>query len=301
MIKSVTVTNHLGESLKLELAFPEKSGFAVQSIEGLGPPKANINTSDLATDDGSMYNSARVGSRNIVFNLGFMFSTNIELTRQKSYKYFPIKKHIRIIVETDSRIVETYGYVESNEPTIFHNNTRCIISVICPDPYLYSIRNSVTVFSGIADLFEFPFSNESLDENLIEFGVIINKTEETVFYSGDADVGVYMLLHVIGTATNVAIYNNQTRETMKIDTDRLEEFTGSGLIAGDDIIITTMKGNKRITLLREGEYINILNCLDRDTDWFRLVKGDNLFSYTAESGVTNLQFKVENRIAYEGV
>ena len=35
MIKSVTVVNHLGESLKLDLASPEKSGFIVKSIEAL--------------------------------------------------------------------------------------------------------------------------------------------------------------------------------------------------------------------------------------------------------------------------
>ena len=35
MIKSVTVVNHLGESLKLDLASPEKSGFIVKSIEGI--------------------------------------------------------------------------------------------------------------------------------------------------------------------------------------------------------------------------------------------------------------------------
>lgn len=42
MIKSVTVVNHLGESLKLDLASPEKSGFIVKSIEGLGPVKATV-------------------------------------------------------------------------------------------------------------------------------------------------------------------------------------------------------------------------------------------------------------------
>lgn len=35
MIKSVTVVNHLGESLKLDLASPEKSGFIVKSIDAL--------------------------------------------------------------------------------------------------------------------------------------------------------------------------------------------------------------------------------------------------------------------------
>lgn len=33
MIKSVTVVNHLGESFKLDLASPEKSGFIVKSID----------------------------------------------------------------------------------------------------------------------------------------------------------------------------------------------------------------------------------------------------------------------------
>lgn len=32
MIKSVTVTNYLGDSVKLELMRPEKSGFIVKSI-----------------------------------------------------------------------------------------------------------------------------------------------------------------------------------------------------------------------------------------------------------------------------
>lgn len=46
MIKSVTVVNHLGESLKLDLASPEKSGFIVKSIEGLGPKYGTPNKRD---------------------------------------------------------------------------------------------------------------------------------------------------------------------------------------------------------------------------------------------------------------
>ena len=74
MIRAVTVTNYLGESKRFELAFPEKSGFAVQSISGLGPSKADINTTEISTNDGSLYNSARVNSRNIVMSLKLMFT-----------------------------------------------------------------------------------------------------------------------------------------------------------------------------------------------------------------------------------
>ena len=109
MIRAVTVTNYLGESKRFELAFPEKSGFAVQSISGLGPSKADINTTEISTNDGSLYNSARVNSRNIVMSLKLMFNPQIEDTRQDSYKYFPIKKKVTLLIETDNRICETYG------------------------------------------------------------------------------------------------------------------------------------------------------------------------------------------------
>ena len=88
---------------------------------------------------------------------------------------------------------------------------------------------------------------------------------------------------------------------MSIDTEKLARITGSGIIAGDDIIISTVKRNKSIYLLRNGIRTNILNCLDRDADWFQLSKGDNLFAYTVEDGLENLQFRIENRTIFEGV
>lgn len=56
-----------------------------------------------------------------------------------------------------------------------------------------------------------------------------------------------------------------------------------------------------MTLIREGIGYNILNCLSRDSDWFQLAKGDNIFAYTADSGAENLQFTIQNQTAYEGV
>lgn len=304
MIKSITVTNYLGDSIKLELGRPEQSGFLIKSVSGLGPSKANINTTEVSTNDGSLFNSARLNQRNIVFDFIFVESINresIEDIRQKSYKYFPIKKNVDLLIETDNRIVKTTGYVESNEPNIFSSQEGAQISIICPDPYFYSTKKTVTIFSGIEPLFEFPFENNSLTDNLLEFGGIIVNQEKTVFYKGDSEVGIVIYIHAIGEATNLTIYNALTREVLKIDTDRLEALTGSIIKAGDDIIISTIKGQKFIRLIRDGEYINILNCLGRNSDWFRLVKGDNVFAFTAETGDTNLQFRIENLIVYEGV
>jgi len=301
MIKSITVTNHLGESLKLEMRFPEKSGFLIQSIDGLGPSKANINMTEMSTGDGSIFTSSRVQSRNIVLDLAFMWDPSIETVRQRSYKYFPIKKRIGLLIETDNRVCEIYGYVESNEPNIFSQSEGTQISIICPDPYFYSPSKNVTVFTGVDPLFEFPFGNESLDQNLLEFGNIRIDTTRNLYYDGDADVGLTIIIHAYGDASNITIYNSGTHESMVINTAWITTLTGTSFGEGDDIIISTVRGDKSIRLLRNGVYINILNSLDRDSDWFTLTKGDNVFAYTAETGILNIMFTIENQTVYEGV
>ena len=304
MIKSVTITNHLGESIKLDLFNPEESGFIIKSIEGLGPVKANINFKELATNDGAIDNSARLSSRNIVMSLQFMESPTIEETRLKSYKYFPIKRNIKFLIETDSRICETIGRVETNVPTIFSNAEGCQISILCPNPYFYSAGENgtnQTIFYGTEPLFEFPFSNESLTEDLIEFGSIENRTEGTIYYDGDTEIGITIQIHAVGEAEGLVIYNTKTREIMRINDDKLKSLMGSGIQAGDEITITTSRGEKGIYMLRSGVTTNILNSLEKPIKWFQLSKGDNTFAYTASAGLTNLQFRIENKVIYEGV
>ena len=302
MIKSVIVTNYLGESVQLRLGELEpKSGLLITNIDGLGPAKANVNTTEMATNDGDVYNSSRLTKRNIVLTLRFGWVPTIEQARQNSYKYFPIKRRVGLLFETDNRICEVFGYVESNEPNIFSPESETKISIICPDPYFYSVEENVLSFYSMESLFEFPFENDSVSEPMIEMGSIQLKSEQTIYYTGDAETGIVINIHAIGSVSNVTIFNMGTREVMKLDTNRLQEMTGYGIIAGDDITISTVRGKKSVYLLRNGVRTNIINCLDKQADWFQLAKGDNVFAYTADAGSVNLQFKITNQIVYEGV
>lgn len=303
MIKSVTITNYLGESVKIELSEGDpEHGMIIRNITGLGPPKANVNMTDLASMDGSIFNSARVEKRNITIQMLFTFAPTIEDSRQRTYKYFPIKRPLTFLIETDNRVVQTVGIIETNEPDIFSKDESNQISLICDDPYFYSSSKNVTVFSGIESLFEFEFSNESLEEPLLEFGSIENEKERTIYYEGDAEVGITIRLHALGDAGDLTIYNTGTRDVMRISVEKINKITGTGgIIAGDDIIITTMRGNKKIQLLRNARYINILNALDKNSDWFQLTKGENTFAYSAEFGSEELQFTIENQVLFEGV
>lgn len=303
MIHQVAVINYLGETKLFELRNPEKSGFAIMNMGGLGPPAATVNMTDMVTSDGSIFNSARIQNRNITLQLRFM-DPNVEVNRHETYKYFPLKKRVDLVIWTDERVCATYGYVETNEPDIFNQYEGTNISIICPDPFFYSAGDdgvNTTIFYSVEPEFEFPFSNDSLTEKLLNMGTILNLTERTVYYDGDGEIGVTIRMHALGDVSMITIYNTGTREVMRIDTNKLRDLTGHGMIKGDDIIISTVRGDKYIRLLRNGLYTNILNVLDKDSDWFQLAKGDNIFAYTAEEGLSDLQFKIENRSLYEGV
>jgi hypothetical protein len=301
MIKSVTIINRKNEELVLTLRSPEQSGFFIKKIDGLGPPVGTINTAAYSTLDGSRFVSARSNQRNIVFHLGFLDSHDIEATRIKSYKYFPIKSEITMIFETDTKRVKIKGRIETNEVEIFSKETGTQISVICPDPYYYSLENYVMSFSVLQKLFHFPFSNEDLHIPLTFFGEVVVDSQQTIDYTGEVPIGFTMLIDSTGSAGSITVYNLETRESMVIDNDIITSATGYGISAGDRIFIRTLKGQKSALLLRGGEEINILNAVLGSKDWFTLDIGPNPFYYTTDFGGAFLLFNISYQLLYEGI
>lgn len=307
MIQYIVVTNPSGETLTMELTNPNASGFVVLGADGLGPPNADINLTEMTGFDGGLYNSSRAESRNVVLELEFRPKPTIEATRRMTYKYFPIKKNVNLRIITDDRTAETSAYVESNEPDIFVEKEGCSISLLCPSAYLFDVQPSVTKFGSIAPLFSFPFSNDDIGsppqaaDKLLVMGEYITHTIATVNYIGEAEVGLIFKIHAIGPASELRFIDNRTLESIDIDSTKLAAIVGSDIVAGDDIIISTVKGDKYARLIRSGVSYNIMNALGFDPTWFTLTKGDNVFAYTADTGLENLQFEIHNAVGYEGI
>lgn len=317
MIISVTATNYLGEKMTFELAKP--NGVYIKSIDGLGPAQANINTTELSSNDGSVFNSARLNQRNIVITFGLMFNPMIEDMRHTIYKYFPMKKPVRLDIVTDRRKCYTIGYVETNNPDIFNKEETQQVSIICPSPWLYGITDS----SGTIDMYhvakKFEFDrdakspieqvnpNQSLgffptDGDNVEFGEINKNTATTFTYEGDDDTGVRFTLHFLGSVySDFSINDDKTNEHMTIKSN----FTGGGFNVGDTLYISTVKGNKYVrTLERYGsEFQNAIALLDRNSSWLTVKQGENSFSITSEtSGVADyIQAEIDFDIIYMGV
>ena len=308
MIKSVTVTNYIGESITFDLRNPEKSGFLISSITGITPVKADINVTDITTTDGGLYNSARIASRNIVMKLVYLdYLRTIEEARLMVYKYFPSKKKVILQFETDNRKVRTEGYVESNSVQIFTKQEFSTISIICPDPYFYSTADggtNVIEFDGVEPNFEFPFWGYG---RTIEFGIRTLNTDRVITYDGDLDTGIKIEAEMNDYVGDISIQNKTTNQTMTISSSKIKSITGEQFRGGDTLTINTVKGNKSITLRRGSKTYNVLNAIDRNSKWITIQRGDNVFSVSAlrwdtpSLQSTDINITITATIIYEGV
>ena len=322
MLRSMTVTNHLGDSLSIVLENPKASGFFVAGIDGLGPPKADLFMSNMATNDGSMFNSARVESRNIVIRLIYV-DDDIEACRHKSYQFFPLKKNITLRFKTDSRVVKIDGYVESNEVAIFSNMEGSVISVMCPNPWFIDSNwsNASQAFSTVESLFEFEYVDPSVvtegqvrfgdweirpseaapvGNRYIEFSKIEDINSGTIQYYGDVDVGITIRLRMTGNPGNMKLTNKETGEVMNISASVINRIVGSDLQNGDEIVILTSAGKKAAGMYRGGTYKNIIAAIDKKSNWFKLIRGNNTFVLDAPNSSV-VEVVINSQILYEGI
>ena len=280
---SLKVENDRGNTLELT----GNPNYTVYKIEGLTPPKASINMSGNATADGDTVNSVRLENRNIVIYT--TVNSDVEANRINLYKYFPVKKNIKLYFSNESREVYIEGRVELIECDLFTERQVAQISIICPKPYFKAVDNLITMFSDVSSLFEFPFS---ISEDGMEFSSITTNIRKSIINTGDVETGIIIKLSAIGTVVNPIIYDVLKRAQLKLNIE---------MVAGDSIVINTNAGEKSIELIRAGVSRNILGNMAKNSTWFVLESGDNVFAYDAESGNNDLQLSFTTSILYSGV
>ena len=274
------VKNKRGDSLVL---FPSRE-YAV-SITGLTPGIASLNFSTVGTNDGSIYNSGRKENRNLVLQIRPL--RDVERSRISLYKVFKLNGLCEFYFKNGSRDVFIEGRVEYVEGDLFELGQSIQVSIICNDPDFKAMEETVTDISSVVPLFTFPFA---ISAEGIEFSVIEKAVEKNVYNYGDTESGLLIELRAIGEVSNPVIYDEAGNSFgIKID-----------MVAGDKIIINTTKGNKSVTLYKDGEETNIINKVIPGPTWFILQPGDNVFSYSAVNPDL-LQIVFKHFTRYEGV
>jgi len=280
---TLKVENDRGDTLELT----NNRNYTVYKIDGLTPPKATINSSVNTTMDGSSINSVRLENRNIVIYM--TVEGDVEANRLNLYKYFPVKKTVKIYFSNDSRDVFIEGAVELIECNPFANKQVAQISIICPKPYFKDVDYLVTTFGDVSSLFQFPFS---ISKAGVEISAITTNQRKSIVNIGDIETGVIIKLFATGTVVNPVIYDVLKRTHLKLN------FT---MLASDTLVINTNVGEKSIGLIRDGVTYNALGNMAQDSSWFVLESGDNVFTYDADSGNSNLQLTFTTAVLYSGV
>ena len=163
MIKTVSVVNQFGDEISTNFVGVYEAPYVITKIEGHGPVGADINLTQFATNDGAMYNSARVGERALSLTLAVVAQPGktIEHARRWIYKTYAVKNRVTMVFTTDTGTYIMTGYVEKCEPDIFDKITKVKITIVCPDPYFYSPAKTVTSISSVKGGFEFPFADNT--------------------------------------------------------------------------------------------------------------------------------------------
>lgn len=280
----LSIENEYGDRLELT----NNPNYDVLSVDGLNPANGEINTVEIAGFDGSMFNSSRITSRNIVITLNIQFP--IEENRIALYKYIQVKRYIKVYYENEHRKVYCEGYVETFENNLFSILQQPQISIICPDPYWKSEDEINVGFSDVASLFEFPFS--------VPYGSGIPISEVrrlTTEYVNVGEVATGVIIKFRATADGVenpTFYNNTTNQFIGVN------FT---MQAGDIITINTQRGHKSIKLLRGGAETNILSARMQGSSWVDFKPGENEVSFDAAVNQSYLVTSVMAIRRFEGV
>ena len=260
---TLKIENTKGEIFELT---NDETNYAVVGVSGLTRPDTTVNTSSGVTD-GEYYNSSKVGMRNIVIDI--LLRGEIETNRQRLYKIFPLKTTCTVYFKNYNRDVKIKGYVEVLDGDLFVEQEQIQISIICPQPYFESLKTLYTELSKIMRLFEFPFCIAEP----IPFSEKRNLPLCSILNNGDTTCGVILTISITGEVSDLKIYNTATQQFFGLDYEFQEN---------DQITINTQSGQKNISLIRDGETINLLSSMQAGSSWIQLATGINNFTFTAD-------------------
>ena len=280
---SLTVENAKGEQLQLT----QNPDYVITNIDGLHPPDAIINMMELAGQDGTLFNSAKVDYRQIILNIAI--NSDACKNRNNLYRFFQTARPVRLIYNNDLRGVYIDGYVQNEPIGFFEPKQNIQITIICPDPFFhYAVPLETTFGSGDVSLFEFPFSAPAAG---LEFSVVESGSDFTMD-NPSGECGMIIRFQASGSVSNPKIYHGDSDEFIGVTTT---------MAAGDIIEINTKVGAKSITKISGNARTNLISSRMTGSSWIRMLPGLNHFAVSATSGASDLTTTVIIEGEIEGV
>lgn len=272
-----------------QLSFAQNSPFTISEIEGLNPPDATINLSELALIDGAKYNSAKLNVRTI--NIAFAIEYEAAKNRIAAYKVLKSKQYVKLYYNGSYRQVYIEGYIESINIDYFEIKQIVTVTILCPSPYFKDAQDMVDDLSNVVQAFHFPFASTA--EPQLVFGYFSTNLGLTIENEGDTECGMIIQLYFRSAITNPKIFNYVTQDYFGIQ---------YAFQRADLVTIDTRSGQKSVTLLRGGVETNLFNVIMQGSIWLQLpVYGGTYVYEVGDGNPADLSISFTHTNLYEGV
>lgn len=270
MLTQLIVSTYGGDGDPLELPLVSDGAillapFQIQKIDGIGPVKANINTSQFGDFDGEAFYGSSIPKRNIVLTMGLnpdWADQTVEGLRQELYKWFMPKLRTKLkFVSTHLPTCEIDGYVESLEPNIFSKDPEIQISIICPTPdFIASAATELDLEVGTLTLIDYI--------GTVPTGLVVALTS--------AYTGGFELL----------FWDRDANPEFEVEAGRF--YIELAIDATHSFELSSVVGNKFVQYVETatGDITTALPDLNLDSDWPQLLPGPNTFLENADSVIT---------------
>lgn len=267
------------------LSLTNNSRFKLSNVDGITTANVDISSSTVSSMDGDFINNKRTTPRSIVLDLAI--ENDVENTKRYILKYIKAKQKAVLKWTQNDRELQIEGVVEAIEMPRYTSSTIMQVTIYCSQPYWEDVDFLVQEISEILNLHYFTdYDGDMLyfTEEGMPFGEYDTNRTKVFTNDGDVEVGLEIRIIALGEVVNPTIYKSNG-EFIGVDTT---------LNAGDEVVITTEKGHKTITL--NGN--NILSNIKERSTWLQLQTGEEEFTIDSDSGESNMYFTISYKQRY---
>ena len=258
--------------------------FILTAAEGLHGIETDIAESETPYTDGTIVENVKALPRGI--ELTFNLRGNIKASIDYFTSIVKSKQLITLREVDGNRDITVTGIATIPPYSRMMQTCKLTLTMYCAQPYWEDLNDVVVAIRESINLLCFPDDKEGqyFTEYGRPFGSLDTSSKKTFVNSSDVPVGMVIDMVAIGDVVNPRIScdtGEQIGWYMQLNVT---------LRDGDNLVISTVKNNKYITIngldTYNGEYI--LNKLVwQGDDWLQLEVGENTFHITTAGGATN--------------
>jgi len=289
-MERVTFINSKGQSVELG----NNSPFILTKFEGTGAVNVDIQTQKSPFQDGETYIDNLLEPRSISIEIMILADDTEEMMENRRkllqafnpklgegkliYEYGKVKREIKAIPELAPVFPDAGDFKDTMQPGL--------IQLYCPNPFwLDTFIESEEMADWVGGL-RFPLQLPMM------FAGRSSRQHTVIHNAGDVDTPI--VFEFLGPATNPVVTKVDTGEYIKVNRE---------IAVNEKLIITTEFGNKKVILenIETKERVNAFGWIDLGSTFFQLEPGNNLISYSADSGQETARVWIRWRNRYVGV